>query len=244
MTIAFNRPDMIEYQNLFLRKHFKCPYILTVVDNSTLPKARSTIRSYCVNQNIPYLSLPPNPFRSPQFSNSHGSALNYTYKNYLKHRAASIIGFLDHDIFPVDDFNIQEILSTQPFYGMLQENETSAVPNGKLLYLWPGLAFFLNKNILKKKLDFMPNFGGDTGSASYYSIYKPTFDSLKSGETFQYAEEERIKLLEGSNFQTDMFAMIGKKWLHVVNASEWKKSENNIQKEFHIKQLLETLLKK
>lgn len=242
VVIAFNRPDLIELQNQFLRKNFKNPFTYTVADNSIDPKAQEVIRSYCLRNNIPYLRLPSNPFNAPRFSESHGAALNYAYRKVLKKKTSTIIGVLDHDIFPIDSMDISELLSNQPFYGMLQEYQNPALPNGKLYYLWPGLAFFKRSCLEGINVDFMPRLKGDTGSAMFNSLYKSYFIDLQNPSNFKFATEKRKSLWEGDDFQSDMYAIVGENWLHIVNAGSWKKTPKAALKAERMVQLLQKLL--
>jgi hypothetical protein len=240
VVVAFNRPDMIEYQHIFLQKNFKNAFHYTIADNSNQPEAREALRTYCQENNLTYLSLPTNPFHAPRYSDSHGAALNYVWRNYLKYRKASYIGILDHDIFPIEPIDLKETLSNQDFYGMLQVYDNAELKDGKLMYLWPGLAMINQYFLANTKVNFMPKLNGDTGSAMHDAYCQSIRKSTKEGRLLDFAEEERIKLLEGNDFQTDMFALIGKKWLHVVNAAAWK--IGNKDKDEKIKDLIERLI--
>lgn len=240
VVVAFNRPDMIEYQHLFLQKNFINAFRYTVADNSNTPEARTALRQYCKQHNLPYLSLPVNPFKAPRFSDSHGAALNYVWQNYLKPRGASRMGILDHDIFPIQPFELNNILDKQDFYGMLQEYENPNLKAGKLFYLWPGLAFFNCIRLTNTNVDFLPKHNADTGAAMHSMYAKAIEASRDAGKTLEFADEERIPLLAGDDFQNSMYALVGKKWLHVVNASQWKMGSE--EKEDRIKRLINQLL--
>jgi hypothetical protein len=241
VVIAFNRPDLIELQYQFLSKNFKATFTYTVADNSNDPKAKIAIRSYCLKNDIPYLCLPSNPFKAPRFSESHGSALNYVYRKYLK-KKSTVVGLLDHDIFPIDSFDIGDILKNQPFYGMLQEYQNSALPNGKLYYLWPGLAFFRRSCLEGINVDFMPKLKGDTGSALFKSLYMTFIQDFNNPNGFKFATENRKSLWEGNDFQSDMYAVVGETWLHIANAGSWKKTPKDKLKKERMEQILQNLL--
>jgi hypothetical protein len=244
VTIAFNNPEMIRYQYLLLKKFITDSFVYTVADNSIDTKSRSEIRAFCMKQGLPYIALPISPYKPPHYSNSHGAALNYVYKNYIQPRSASFFGLLDHDIFPVYPLSPRSYLKGQPYYGMLQVYELPKIPGGRLLYLWPGLAFFDSVYTQGKHLNFLPDFGGDTGSGSFFSLYKPLLYDQQKETVFQFADEERIPLWEGDDFQNDMYAYIGKDWLHFVNASDWRNAADYNKKAARMKEMLEDLLKK
>lgn len=240
VSIAFNNPDVIRLQYQLLRKHCSDPFVYTVADNSSLPAARKAIRDFCQEVSIPYLSLPPSPFGPPSFSESHGAALNYVYRHYLKPRSAPFFGVLDHDIFPVCRFSLSNYVKEQPYYGMLQVCENAPVQGGRLLYLWPGLAFFDAAFTKGKRVDFMPRFGGDTGSGSFYSLYKSLLLDKGKETLFFFPDETRVPLWKGDDFQNDMYARIGEDWLHMVNASDWRQAEDYLKKSRCVAELLQS----
>ncbi len=240
VSIAFNNPDVIREQYRLLRKHCSDPFVYTVADNSSQPEARAVIREFCREASIPYLSLPPSPFAPPSFSESHGAALNYVYRYYLKPRRASYFGVLDHDIFPVRPVSLNDYVKEQPFYGMLQVCENASVPGGRLLYLWPGLAFFDAAHTQGRRVDFLPRYGGDTGSGSFFSLYKPLLVDAGKETVFFFPDETRVPLWEGDDFQNDMYARIGDDWLHMVNASDWRQAEDHLKKSQRITELLQS----
>lgn len=244
VTIAFNNPEMIRYQHRLLKKFITDSYVYTVADNSTDARSRFEVRTYCKEQGLPYIALPPSPYRPRHCSKSHGAALNYVYKNYIQPRSVSSFGFLDHDIFPVCPLSPRSYLKDQPYYGMLQVCELSGIPGGRLLYLWPGLAFFDSVYTRGKLLNFLPDFGGDTGAGSFFSLYKPLLYDQQKEAVFRFADEERIPLWEGNDFQNDMYAYIGKDWLHFVNASDWRNAADYSKKAVRMRVMLEDLLQK
>jgi hypothetical protein len=241
VTIAFNSPDMIQHQYRLLRKFITDSYRYTVADNSTDEVARAEIRAFCVEQGIPYMALPPSPYVSSLNSKSHGAALNYVYRNYIKPRSARFFGFLDHDIFPVAPVAPKDYLKKQPFYGMLQECNIPHIRGGRLLYLWPGLAFFDSTYTQGMRLNFLPDYGGDTGSGCFYSLYKPLLMDQGKEEVFRFAEERRISLWEGNDFQNDMYAYFDNEWLHMANASNWRNAVDFKKKKKRMEELLESL---
>ncbi|MDD2612508.1 MAG: hypothetical protein PHR38_06970 [Bacteroidales bacterium] len=244
VTIAFNNPEMICYQYRLLKKFITDSFVYTVADNSTDAKSRSEIRAYCTKQGLPYIALPPSPYGQPYYSKSHGAALNYVYRNYIQPRSASFFGLLDHDIFPICPISPRFYLKDQPYYGMLQVCELPKISCGRMLYLWPGLAFFDSVYTQGKPLNFLPSFGGDTGSGSFFSLYKPLLCDEQKETVFHFADEERIPLWEGNDFQNDMYAYIGKDWLHFVNASDWRNAADYNKKSARMKEMLEDLLQK
>lgn len=233
VTIAFNNPTVIEYQIRLLKVFMKDPYHYTVADNSNNDDRSNRIREICRRENVPYMKLPSCPYcKIPgEGSNAHGASLNYIYRNFFLKRKAKFCGFLDHDIFPVQNIEIIPILKKQHFYGWMHNMN-------QIKYRWSGLCFFQFDFLKKNHVDFRPlwDMGGDTGAANYHSLYRPY---LKKIANYQLLECVRKQLWQGNDVQGDMYSVIGEKWLHMNNASEWKKVDGFHKKELRIYQMLD-----
>lgn len=112
--VAFNWPELIEYQILSLKKNLIDKYRLIIVDNSNNTIKSSEIKGICNKYKISYIKLPDNKLFS---SYSHGLSLNYIVKNIIKKQKTQYIGFLDHDCFLIKKFSIVNILKVQKIYG-------------------------------------------------------------------------------------------------------------------------------
>lgn len=236
IVVTFNRPDLLALQYQQLKKHLSDSFHLLVVDNSTDFGCRALFQGFCRENACSYVSLPPNPFRAPQYSQSHGAALNFVFKHCFHNIQSRYIGLIDHDIFPIHPICISKYFSNLPFYGMMQTYTAPGLIENKLNYLWPGLSFFETAFLKGKKLNFLPKHGGDTGSGCYHALYKRYHREI---EQHAFAEEKRIQIGEGSDFQADMYAFIGEYWLHLVNASEWKKTGKQSEKENNILKMIQ-----
>ena len=209
VAIAFNEPWVIRHQIRLLRKHLRDPFTYSVVDNSSSTDTRAIIRDICKEQDVPYLGLPKNPFTGDP-SSSHGAALTWAYRNYLKPRGAPYFGFLDHDVFPTKPTTIVDRLHGRAVYGVLQQRE-------RKWYLWPGFAFF-ERECVRVDLSLMPSPGLDTGGAAWESLY-----SHLDKERL-YPLYCRLESLRGDGpievVQADSVAWF-EDWLHLLNASRW-----------------------
>lgn len=220
VVIAFNNFEVIKYQYYLMKKYFKDDYSYTIMDNSTKEDISNKILDFCNLNKIPYAKLKKVKLKNKP-SESHAIALNFVYKNYLKPRNANYIGFLDHDIFPTANYYVKDILDEQLLFGKLQDY-------AEIKYLWPGFTF-LNKKIIKK-IDFMTywKFNGDTGASNYKLIYKKI---LESNKELKFANFYKVNLLGGDDLQNDLYTIIDKTWIHLINAGQWKKT-----KDFNLKQ--------
>lgn len=214
ICVTFNNPALLTMQHSLIKKHVKSNYNLLVADNSSDGNCRQEIEAYCKNNKIGYISLPRNPYTSG--SCSHAAAMNWVIKNYISLKKPAYFGFIDHDIFPIEPFDITTILSDQPVYGLLQEREP-------YWYLWAGFCFFRSGAIPVGEMDFMPGpvneVNLDTGGRNWQLIY-----SRLKKEKIQFPAHSYLRLREGEVFQSDKMERIGN-WLHSFNGSYWMKVE-------------------
>ncbi len=205
-TIAFNNPTVIELQDRLLRRNVCDPYHWTVVDNSSDRRARRAIARFCNERGIAYLRVPSNPYTGRDPSRSHAEALNYVVRRCTRRLAAPVIGFLDHDVFPVRDVNITERIGSAVAYGRRRER-------GGTWYLWPGLLFLRWAEVDVRSLDFHPRDGGDTGAGLFRAVYR----ELAPAQVV-YTSDQARTLGAGEGNRYEMFD----EWMHAVNASRWR----------------------
>jgi hypothetical protein len=208
VTIGFNVSWSITDQIRLLRKYLADPYVYTVCDNSTDESKAIRIAAVCREENVGYIRLPSNPGLGP--SDSHGLALTWAWRNYLKTRGASYLGFLDHDIFPIRHTRLIPDIRTVGVYGHQQDRLG-------LWYLWPGFCFLSRESLGDTDLDFVPSEGLDTGGQLWKSVYSHRDRSKLPRPAHRY---ERLR--EGRDDpQADYVEYLGD-WLHAINASNWK----------------------
>jgi len=231
VTVSLNNEAVIYYQIRFLKKNLLNPFFYTVVDNSTDPKHAKKILEICKKSGVGYVKAPKNPFTFIRPSSSHGSTVNWIYKQYIKARNAKYWAIIDHDIFPTKPTRIIYRLNKQPVYGYLQKRKD-------IWYLWPGFSFFNAGNIGDRKMDFMPGLKGDTGSRNYASLYS----KLKQGK-LEFPKHRYLRIRKGETPQSDLVEFIGS-WIHTFNASGWKRIGNKKQKNKQVKDILDNYLGK
>lgn len=201
VTISFNSPTVIRHQIRLLRKNLCDPFYYTVFDNSPDPAAQKEIAEICRENGVDYFTLPVwgrLKWRNP--SDSHGMALNWVYRLFIKKRGADYFGFLDHDIFPIRPTSILPDLKSRGAYGPLKVF-------GERWYIWAGRCFFSRSFIGDRKPDFMPVTGLDTGGGNYQRLFaryeRSAFES----------EEEKLRRENDVGVAGD--------WLHISAASNW-----------------------
>lgn len=184
VTIAYNNEAVIEWQIKFIKKNLKDKYTYTVADNSSSAETAQKIKTICLNNNVGYIRLPKNPYNGKLPSWSHGLALNWLYKHFIKPRQAGYFGFLDHDIFPVEPVEIIKILKQFLIYGEVDYRADK-------WYLWPGFCFFRREFFAGKRVNFsaygLVTFssltGLDTGGGNWNSVYSKTpKDQVRAAE--------------------------------------------------------------
>ncbi len=226
VSVAFNNDSVINYQIALIKKNILDNYSYTVIDNSSDSQQRKKIAALCHHFNIPYISLPYNPFLG---SMSHGLALNWALKNYINLRQAKFFGFIDHDIFPAKPIKLIPTLRKQGVYGPREGKDK--------WYLWPGLCFFDANLFRGKKFNFMPQTGvSDTGGRNYFSIFRYLDEKNIS---FPICRMEKIR--NGDVAQGD-YICYQDDWLHTFNASRWMNIENPEKKDLIINDLLNSLI--
>jgi hypothetical protein len=111
VTVAFNCFEVIYYQNELLRKFCGDKYRYCIADNSTNKFVSEKIESYCKAEKIDYMRLPKNPYVHVDTSFLHGATLNWIFRNYIGKLKVPYFAILDHDIFPIAPFSVEQKVS-------------------------------------------------------------------------------------------------------------------------------------
>jgi len=199
-TVAFNNSVTIDYQIRSFHKFLLAPYHLIIADNSTDEVISLQIEELCRKNDVGYVRLPHNPYSGKFGSASHGAALNYVWKHFLKESNAKWFGFTDHDLYLVDKVDISEIMKENSMYGRVVRGQANE-------YMWPGLVFCRKDFFLKKKiLDFKPGHGVDTGGHVFELINQ-----------YRQAEEVavEVEMDESDICGRKSYELYDKTWLHM-----------------------------
>jgi hypothetical protein len=211
VTVTFNDVRLVAEQYRLLLKNLQDPFHWTVADNSPDPLARCQIRDYCEDHGLPYVDLPKSPYTRRNPSRSHGEALNYMYHKYLKPRGAAYVGFLDHDVFPVEATSVIAELNDTPVFGCV-------VHQGQGWYIWPGLAFFDGRFLATRNVDFNPCPGRDTGGSNFELLYSDLDVTLidRVHRRTAHAVDEA--------YGEWCYEVLGR-WVHTTNGSGWRAND-------------------
>ncbi|WP_296745238.1 hypothetical protein [Mesorhizobium sp.] len=209
-SVAFNRPDVIEWQIHLVRRHVAESKAYVVFDNSSREDARRAIRDLCKRRHVPYVGLPKNRM---MVSASHGLALNWIVRNFISAFRPSLFGFLDHDIFPTAPFSVRRQMTGKLLYG--RKRHDTPTPGG--WFLWPGFSFF-DGCLPLGQMDFSPSyrFHMDSGGGNWPVLYR-SIDLNK----VRFAETRWLRFGQGRDEYSDYFLFLDG-WLHAGNASHWK----------------------
>lgn len=212
-TVAFNRPDVIEWQIHLVRRYLAEHESYIVFDNSKKDEARAAIRDLCRRQHVPYVALPRNRL---VVSRSHGQALNWIVRNFVTGFSPKVFGFIDHDIFPTEPFSIRERLEGKSLYGSVRRD--TPTPGG--WFLWPAFCFF-DGSLLQRRLDFAPSykFHMDSGGGNWPVLYRSIDPAL-----VRFTENKLLRFGAGHDQHEDFFMLVDG-WLHVTNASHWRERQ-------------------
>lgn len=207
VTVAFNNASAILAQAMLLAQNLDDPYQHVVVDNSPSREARRVIRDACRRHSSHYLRAPRSPYTGRDPSLSHAEALNYCVARMPRLDRSSVVGFLDHDIFPVTKHSVGAILAESKAYGRRQEMSGG-------WYLWPGLCFFKRGTVDLATLDFSPLRGvGDTG-ARLYDQYLRSW----AVDDVVFTVEAELRLANGELPPIELHDA----WAHTTSASGWR----------------------
>jgi len=128
-----------------IKKYCKdADYTIHVFDNGSDREKIEAIRHHAKSRVINYHKTNPST-KDPSFS--HSFAANFSYK-MLKDKY-ELLFYADHDLIPVKNYSIEEILGNHLVAGVRQGK--------KEYYLWPGCLIFRNNEIDHNLIDFSPN---------------------------------------------------------------------------------------
>ena len=237
-TVTFNNPKIVEYQIKLIKKNLQGSYCHIICDNSNNEGASRKIKEICEKNDITFFRV---QIGAPSgYSDSHGRALNWIYKNLIQKRQNDF-GFIDHDIFPIKKFNIEDYLKDNDLFGFIRTAN-------KIWFLWPTFSFFRysllkDKKVNFRKYRFLKFFhynGADSGSGLWTSIYSK-YDINKIPklvwrhvDIINKTEPDLSQMVTGHEpyIQTNVSQyMDNNRWFHSLCGSEWRddvKKKNEI----------------
>jgi len=222
LTVAFNDERLIEKQIEQIRLMIKdSDYQYVVADNSLNRKKREAIKEVCMQQGIEYIRIPylMTLLFHYQIAVSHGAALNWIYYHYLREKRPMRFSLLDHDIFPVRDFNMTTTLGLRDFYGVSRMKDEE-------WYLWPGFCIY-NFDTFPTEPDFLPRYTKknflDTGGGNYRKFYcKYSLKDVAFPEVRTIRIKNSKELVRRCDiYHSDYVQIVDDAWLHLINGSNY-----------------------
>ena len=116
ICVAYNTPWVVDVTTQLTRRNLVGTLI--VCDNSRIRAARVENERICKERGVPYLPLPINLERHP--CRHHGIALNWVYYNVVDRVRPRVFGFLDHDLFAIERFDLAALVANEPIYGVFK----------------------------------------------------------------------------------------------------------------------------
>jgi len=205
--VTYNCPHFLREQTDRIKKYLKGDYEIFVADNSNEENGEK-IKNICHQNNLIYVKP---EIEEKDYSGNHAYALNYIYTTYGQEYNNCV--FFDHDIFLFKECNFFNELNEYSFIGLAQHK---TIEQEERIYLHPACIFISNK--FKKKLDFRPTAGMDTG-----------------GRLYKMIEISNVKYL--SLQYEDDYEIIGDCFFHFIKGSNWNnnpKHNERIEKLFNI----------
>jgi hypothetical protein len=158
ITVAYNKPEFIEYQYKSFKKFILSEFDYIVYNNADNPVFKKEIYETCIKQNISIIDVPDN-HGGP--SERAGFSLNFAINDIRKNFNNNLM-IVDSDIFLVDYY---DIISNYDFLGRYWNIEHIFYYTNHFLQL------NLTKVPIDKDFDFLPiiidNIRLDCGGALY-----------------------------------------------------------------------------
>jgi len=191
ISIGFEDAELIDWQARLVGRNVpSAEYV--VVDNSRSSGGADAIRGACEKHGCRYLRTPENPWHGAP-SRSHGLALNWALQHVVMPRRPGAFGFIDADMFPLEETNPFEPLDRQDFFGVPR-------PAGGRWYLWAGFCFYRFSLVERFPLDFSQAWflGLDTGGANWNVLYRNyEFSRLEHMETEFFPFKPGLDVADG-----------------------------------------------
>jgi hypothetical protein len=212
IVVVYNVSNLISTQIDFIRRFCKDDkYHIIIIDNSNNQNISNQIKQQslsCIYHKID---------SGTNGSEGHAFACNYAYSVFQNNY--EYMFFLDHDIFPITNFSVKDILGDKVIGGPGQIRKTK-------IYLWPGCVMFNNNKIAHNLISFStnPSLGLDTGGMLYRVI--ETYGQNNCA-FFDEHYEDNISV-NGTNYGN--YSIISNpsfSFMHFRNASNWNYVSNN-----------------
>ena len=190
LSIHFNNPSFLEFQIKSFKKHLKNEFEFICIDNCKDSSYAQQFQNICKQYKITY--IPTNNKNHELAGLSHQVAVKYIFDNLIK--TNDIYCIFDHDIFMLNDLNLEEMMKDISIY-YFNQTRHSKINNTQYNYIFPGFMIFNIKlcpnihEISFEGIAFEEGLRGDSGSNSYHYLQK-------------YKEQLKLKTISKLNFIT------------------------------------------
>lgn len=238
-VLSFNNAMFVEYQIRTLRKFYKDGHNLIIVDNNNWmhPEASEQVKQICQYEGVTYLKAPDNYYQSAdKFDPSMklGTTMNWIYQQCIKKRQRKYFGFLDHDCFLINNFELAYKLDHQGMYGKIVYNDPA-------WNLHVTANFFKYDFVKHLDLDFRASwkYNLDTGGANYDMLYKNynPVDYEFHKESFRFAKEDVNRKDSVQHYE-----LMNNVWYHMCASSHDKLVGDGLYKLAYTKGFLDSRL--
>jgi len=209
VAVAFNSPWVVDLLTAAWQK-YPVGLDLIVIDNSNDEGAREMHAEICRNRDVPYLGLPWNGEWSP--NRSHGNSMNWVWYNIIRHLDLEIAGYIDHDCFPIQPFDLPSRMEGIDVYGL--RSDSQICPGAWAL--WAGYCFFRTHLAGTGRIDFKHRieFGLDTGGGNWPRLFSRLEPGAVGSATLSTREID-----PGNGLPPVQFEFLDNTFLHLRGAS-------------------------
>lgn len=219
--ITFNNLFLVEYQIKTLRKFFRSPFNLIVVDNNNWlhPENSKQVLQLCEGEGVTYLKAPDNFYQTEKTffdpSMKLGTTMNWLWLQCVRVRQPRYFGYLDQDCFLVRDLDMADRLDRQGMFGRAYRSQK--IPQAWTLHVTT--IFFKFDFVKDCELDFRASYPYemDTGGANYDVLYhRLKYEDYVIDLTAQRFAEEDVNR-PGSVQHYEL--LVGGEWYHMCASS-------------------------
>lgn len=216
-TFVFNRPDLLVKQIECLKKFLIGDFDINVVYDTRDNQYFDQFKEICKNNYVHFYNNISEPGQSPSYYNAQ--SIQWACDNLIFNNNENFITMLlDHDMFLIDNLNLNDEMSIYDVVGCLQTRKN-------IKYVWPGLCAFKKSIVKDIEFDFYPQTVNgqvlDTGGGTYKLLSNKNIKFLDTG--VEYPEEYKgINLKDETITQSFNYELhFDNKFLHFRNASNW-----------------------
>lgn len=197
-----------------IRRFCKDDFEIQIIENSSNAELGEAIIYHAKQLEISWTKTNAASFNG---SESHVFAATLAYERF-KNDGYDILCFLDHDVIPLKDFSLAEILGEEKVFGGMGQGK-----NGKTYY-WLGLVFWNTNKIDKNIIELTPSI--ELGLDSGGNLYKAIDVAGKENCVFFDESYHQNPYFNGRLY--NHYVMINKgMFMHCINSSNWNFIEDN-----------------